>query len=190
MSEGNEPRILAEGRFLRLAVRDGWEFATRQRGVRAVVAIVAITDAREIVLVEQHRRSVERRVIELPAGLVGDEPGHEHEPIADAARRELLEETGFDAREWRHVGGGPPSCGMSDEVVDIYLATGLSRIGEGGGVAGEDIRVHVVPLAEADAWLRARMAEGLMVDPKTWAGLFFAGSAPAAPGQAERDRLP
>jgi ADP-ribose pyrophosphatase len=79
---------------------------------------------------------------------------------------------------------------MSDEVVDIYLATGLSRIGEGGGVAGEDIRVHVVPLAEADAWLRARMAEGLMVDPKTWAGLFFAGSAPAAPGQAERDRLP
>lgn len=64
---------------------------------------------------------------------------------------------------------------MSDEIVTIFFASGLERVGQGGGDGDEDITVHHVPLESAPQWLDARMTEGIMVDPKIYAGLFWAG---------------
>ena len=69
---------------------------------------------------------------------------------------------------------GPPSAGVTSEVVTLFRARGLSKAGPGGGVDGEAITVHEVPLAGAEAWLLRREATGALVDPKVWAGLWFA----------------
>jgi ADP-ribose pyrophosphatase len=165
--------VIGEGRFLRLVVRRGWEMAER-KAVTEIAVIVAVTPAGELLLVEQHREAVGGTVLELPAGLAGDEPGREHEPLEEAARRELLEETGWDCERVERLSAGPPSSGMSSEVVTLLRAHGLSRRGEGGGTADEGITVHAVPLGEAPEWLRERERGGTLVDPKVWAGLWFA----------------
>jgi 8-oxo-dGTP pyrophosphatase MutT (NUDIX family) len=92
-------RILAEGKFLRLVVENGWEWVER-RNTQGAVVIAAITEHNEIVLIEQYRIPLAARVIELPAGLAGDEPGSRHEALIEAARRELLEETGYFGSTW------------------------------------------------------------------------------------------
>lgn len=162
---------LYEGRFLRL-VRDGrWEYVSRVRGTGGA-AIVAVTPAREVVLVEQFRHPVQARTIELPAGIVGDDSNGETPELA--AERELEEETGFRPARVERLMQGPSAPGLTSEATYMVLATGLSRIHAGGGVAGEDITPHVVPLNEAVQWLAARAAEGLLIEPKVYAGLFFA----------------
>src|SRR5579863_5320154 len=99
-------RVLAHGRYLTLVDTAGWEYVTRHN-VTGIVVLVAVTADREVVLVEQHRNAVGKSVIELPAGLVGDIPGQEAESLMVAAHRELVEETGFEAREMVELGGGP-----------------------------------------------------------------------------------
>ena len=89
-------KTLYAGRWLRLVADGHWEYVTRNRDVEAV-AIVAVTDDRQLLLVEQFRIPLGRICIELPAGLVGDDPGHEGEGLDIAASRELLEETGYQA---------------------------------------------------------------------------------------------
>jgi ADP-ribose pyrophosphatase len=165
--------ILAEGRFLRLVRRGRWEFAERNNATAAVV-IVAVTDDARIILVEQERAPLGRRVIELPAGLVGDEPGGTHESVLSAARRELLEEAGYEASELWEIMSGPTSAGLSTEVVTLVAARGLRKVGAGGGTEHEVVEVHAVALHEAPQWLEARMRAGVMVDPKVYAGLYFA----------------
>lgn len=169
---------LARGKHLSLVRAGGWEFATRPT-VSGVVAVVAVTRGGKIVLIEQHRAPVRSRVIELPAGLAGDVPGEEHEDLAAAARRELLEETGYRAGDMRCVACGPPSAGMIDEIVTFFLATGLRRTGPGGGDGSEDIQVHLVPLKTADRWLERRAKAHALIDPKVYAGLYFAQQAAA-----------
>jgi ADP-ribose pyrophosphatase len=166
------PASLAEGRFLRLVAVRGWEYVER-RNASGVIAIAALTDDRRLVMVEQYRPPVGRRVIELPAGLVGDDPGAADEPLETAARRELEEETGFTARELSLVAVGPSSAGLTSEVITFFTARGLTRTGDGGGVAGEDIVVHLVPLDDIRAWLDRRLGEGVLIDPKIYAGLYF-----------------
>ncbi|MDQ6828181.1 MAG: NUDIX hydrolase [Gemmatimonadota bacterium] len=168
-----ESRTLYEGRYLRICSVDGWEYVQRTRGVGAAL-IVAITGAREIVLVEQFRIPVNGRVIELPAGLIGDIDAADTDARA-AALRELHEETGYEATDLVPLMDGPSSQGLSSEMLSLFLATGLTRTGDGGGSdEGEEIEVHVVPLAVAPAWLEARRAAGTLVDPRVYAGLFFA----------------
>lgn len=165
-----------QGRHLQVCVEGRWEWAQRVRA-SGVVAIVALTgDA--IVLVEQHRIPVGAQVIELPAGLAGDLDDAADEAMVDAARRELLEETGFVADTWRHVHHGPTSAGMSDETVHLFVAQGLTRVDAGGGDATEDIVVHVVPLADVRRFLAACAARGALVDHKVLTGLWLAGVAP------------
>src|SRR5688500_16928283 len=120
-------QVLASGKFLRLVRRGRWEYADRVNSSGAVV-IVAVTDDGRLVLTEQHRLPLDRRVIELPAGLAGDEPGQSDEDFSLAARRELLEETGYECREMIELMTGPTSAGLSTEIVTMFLARGLSKV--------------------------------------------------------------
>ncbi len=171
--DNSPPEVLFESRHLRLLKRGHWEYVERPR-TSGIVAILAITDASEIVLVEQYRIPVQSRVIEIPAGLAGDIAGSESEELAEAARRELLEETGYDAKKMDFLTQGPPSAGLSTEVVTFFRARGLTKVAEGGGDDSEDIQVHVVPLADLDSWIKAREREGCLVDYKVYATLYFA----------------
>lgn len=164
--------ILHAGRFLDLVAENRWEFV-RRRNATAVVGILAVTPADELLLVEQHRIPVGAPVIELPAGLVGDEQADED--LCTAAARELVEETGWQPGACRILARGPSSAGLTNEVVTLIRATDLRAIGPGGGVAGEDITVHCIPVADVPAWLAARTAEGILIDHKVHAGLWWLG---------------
>src|SRR4051812_28799357 len=89
--------LLCEGKHVRLFRIGHWEFADRVKGSGAVV-IVAITPEGNLLLTEQFRLPVNANVIELPAGIAGDIDGQEKEELATAAHRELLEETGYEAK--------------------------------------------------------------------------------------------
>ena len=166
-------QILAEGQYLRLIRQGHWEFAERNNATGAVV-IVALTRQGKLLLTEQYRVPVQATVIELPAGLVGDIPGSEEEAWSVAAHRELLEETGYFARKIKRLTAGPISAGFGTEMLSFFLAQNIEKIEPGGGVEGEDIRVHEVALERVPAWLRKKERQGLLVDPKVFAGLFFA----------------
>jgi len=165
-----------KGRYLSLLERDGWEFASRSNA-SGVVVIIPVTAAGEIILVEQYRKPVGTTVIELPAGLVGDHVDPD-ESILSAAGRELEEETGFSAASLELLMNCPSSAGMSDEIVSFVLASGLERVGPGGGDESEEIEVHVIPLQEVDGWLKRQQAEGKPMDPKIYAALYWLNSKP------------
>jgi ADP-ribose pyrophosphatase len=160
-----------KGRYLSMLERNNWEFVSRSNA-SAVVALVAVTADQEIVLVEQFRKPVDARVIEIPAGLVGDHEDPD-EPILLAAARELEEETGYAAEKMELLMECPSSAGMSDEVITFIRASGLTRVGPGGGDASEDIETHVIPLTEVDDWLAAQQAAGMSLDPKVFTALYW-----------------
>jgi ADP-ribose pyrophosphatase len=164
-------RTVWEGKWLRMRQQGRWEYVERTNDRGMAVIIIAATPDGNIVLVEQERVPVGRRTIEMPAGLVGDLAAGER--VEDAAARELLEETGWQAGHIEVLLTGPTSSGMSGEEVVFVRATGLTRVHEGGGDETERITVHEVPIAEAPRWLCARMAEGFAMDPKLWAGLWL-----------------
>ena len=167
----SEPeQILMQGRHVTLYARKGWEFVSRNTH-RPAVGIVAITDDERIVLVEQYRPPVGRRVVELPAGLAGDVAGQEGESLLLAAQRELLEETGYAASRWTELGAGFSSPGLTDESIVLFLAEGLERVEAGGGDETESITIHEPPLIHVAQWLKTH---GSAVDLKLWAGLFAA----------------
>jgi ADP-ribose pyrophosphatase len=139
----------------------------------AAAVIVAVTENRELVLVEQYRIPLSCRVIELPAGLVGDLAECKGEGLIEAARRELIEETGFDAAQFEILFEGPSTSGLANEVYTMLMAKNVRRVAAGGGDESEDIQVHVVPLDELDGWLDARRRDGLMVSPKIYSALYF-----------------
>ena len=118
----------------------------------------------KLLLTEQYRIPVARRVIELPAGLVGDLPGNATESPTDAARRELLEETGYEAGDVTYLISGPLSPGLISEIITFFKATGLRRVSKGGGEGHEQIQVHEIPLAQVDIWLGQKGVGGPMID--------------------------
>ena len=145
MPDRHKPRMITEGRWLNFVARGGWEYAER-RAISGIVGIVAVTDDRRLILVEQYRPPVDAPVIELPAGLVGDEPGRADEPLVEAARRELIAEAGY----------------------------GVKSISAGGGESHENRTCHGGPLYALDAWLVERQAAGRLIDLKIYAGLYLA----------------
>jgi len=161
---------LYEGKYLALVKEGHWEYAERV-GATGAAIILAITAEEKVLLVEQYRIPVHARTIELPAGITGD--SGENESDAEAAKRELLEETGFDAANIEPLITGPASSGLTSETVTIFLATDLKRVHAGGGIENEKITVHEIPLAELDAWLARKQAQGCMVEPKLYAALYF-----------------
>jgi ADP-ribose pyrophosphatase len=151
-----------EGKHIIVIERGGWEFVERKKGKEAV-AIIAVTDDDQLIFVEQYRRAVDAKVIDWPAGLVGDDG--ESDP-ARTAKKELEEETGFTCERVEFLTKGPTSPGITSELVSFYRAHGVQRSGKGE----EEITVHLVPPAKAADWLRARRE---MIDAKIWAGLYF-----------------
>lgn len=160
---------LFTARHLRLVRRGNWEFVQRT-GVTGVVVLLAVTDDRRLLLVEQYRPPVGARVLELPAGLAGDLGPEE---LESAAARELEEETGWAPTRLERLTSGPVSAGLSDEILTLFRCGGLSRVGSGGGDASEDIQVHAVPLDEVRGFLREHQARGGLVDLKVWVGMAF-----------------
>src|SRR5262249_51913498 len=135
--------------------------------------IAAVTDADELILVEQYRIPMQCRVLDLPAGLAGDDPGTAGEATIDAARRELFEETGYEGADWHFAIHGPASPGLATEVYTLFVVRNVKKTGPGGGDARESIKVHTVPLAKLDEWLDAKQQSGVIVDPKIYLGRYF-----------------
>jgi len=164
---------LHTSKFLALIKEGHWEYVNRVNATGAAL-ILAVTAEQKILLVEQYRIPVHARTIELPAGIIGDEPGSSEESHAEAARRELLEETGYAAEQIEALTTGSACSGITSERVTLFRASGLRRVGPGGGVAQEDITVHEVSLTEMVPWLEVKAKSGVLIDPKVYAGLFFA----------------
>ena len=156
------------GRFLELvSVRTDWggewEFVRRTNCERAVV-ILGITPDGQVPLVHQLRPPVGEPVWELPAGLM-DNPA---ETMEETARRELLEETGYEAEQIILAGFCPASPASSTLILDFVLATGLRWVGISRGDEGHEIHVELVPLGELPTLLYERMMAGELVDMRIW----------------------
>jgi ADP-ribose pyrophosphatase len=172
MSSAESSELIGEGSFLRLCRRGGWEYVERVNAT-GVVAMLAITDDDEILFVEQFRPAVNARVLELPAGLVGDVEGDDS--LETAANRELVEETGYRAARVEPLVSIPSSAGLTTETTVLFRCSELAKVGPGGGDDTEDITVLPVKRSEAGAWVARRIADGMLVDAKVFAGLYYAG---------------
>ncbi|MBM4140620.1 MAG: NUDIX hydrolase [Nitrospira sp.] len=174
MTEKNTNKIIGkktvlEGKFLRCvlttyidssgAVRE-WESFERVN-CKGIVAIVAVTDNKEILLIRQFRPPVNGYVIEFPAGL-----NDRGDTFEEAAKRELLEETGYSAGELIFLTKGPMSSGASGEILTVFLAKGIEFKGIGERDETEDIEVLKVPINGLDHRLSVLQSEGNYVDLK------------------------
>jgi len=165
--------VVWQGTHVHIKRKGKWEFVSRNTQ-RPAVGIVAMHDDGRVILVEQFRPPVGESLVELPAGLAGDVVGAENEALLIAAQRELQEETGYTAAHWQQLITGYSSPGLTDESVCLFLARGLSKTSDGGGVEGESIQLHEIPIDEVIPWLVKR---NQAVDIKLLAGLFAAQQA-------------
>lgn len=163
---------LHEGAWLSLRRRGRWEYAERTHGGEGLaVIIVSVTPNDDVLFVDQFRVPLGAPTIEFPAGLVAD--SHDADTIEEAARRELVEETGWSASRVEVLLTGPTSAGMTNERIAFARASDLTKVGPGGGVGTEEIVVHEVPKADAAAWLMRKGRDGYELDLKLWAGLWL-----------------
>ncbi len=128
------------------------------------VAIVALTDDRQLLLERQYRYPPRREFIEIPAGKL--EPG---EPHLATAKRELLEETGYDAGEWTSLCTVDTSIGYTDERIELFLARKLIKKTRKLD-PGEFLEVFLLPFDDAVAMVR----DGRISDVKTVAAILWA----------------
>lgn len=128
------------------------------------VVILPFLDSRTVVLVRQYRYPLARHFYEIPAGKIdaGETP-------RQTARRELKEECGYAARKWRRLTTIHPCIGYSDERIELFLARGLTHVGDAPD-DGELLEVVPMKLAAALRWVR----EGKITDEKTVIGLLWA----------------
>jgi 8-oxo-dGTP pyrophosphatase MutT (NUDIX family) len=139
-----------------------WE-ALERVGINGIVVMVAITPNGSVLLEKQFRPPLGRDVIELPAGLV--DPGESREA---AAKRELIEETGWEARSIEFLTECPISTGASTEILSAYLCTGLTPVGKNGGDDNEIIEVIEVPLTDVRNYLMTMQKTGTLIDMKVF----------------------
>jgi len=164
-------KYLHRGKFLEMIDRDGWAFVRRPK-LTGIVGIVAVTPENELILIEQYRPPLGKNVIEIPAGLAGDLDAGES--LAIAAKRELLEETGYRAGKVKKVAEGTSSAGLTDEVITLFVATGLKRVADPPRDESEQITLHLVPLDEVESFCAKAQRKGKQVDLKVYSALHFA----------------
>lgn len=164
--------VLKKGKYIHFFRRDEWEYIERCN-CTGIVIILAVNDDGKVILTEQFRIPVNRNVIEFPAGLVNDRKKKKTESVVAAAKRELFEETGYQARRMRVLVKGPGSSGSSSDVMTFVRAEDIRKVGEGGGDLTETIKVHEVFIHEIDFWLQKQSRRGFFIDPKIYAGLYF-----------------
>jgi ADP-ribose pyrophosphatase len=158
-----------KGKIINLRV-DTVELPSGKKTKREIVehagctAIVAIDSEKNVILVRQYRKPVERMLLEIPAG--GIEP--DEDPL-DCARRELEEETGFSAGRWEHLSMFYTSPGFCTEFMHLYLATDLKSVKRAAD-DDEHIEVVRVPLKKTIELV----ASGEVCDAKSIAGLLMA----------------
>lgn len=152
----------------RVRLPDGAESAREYIRHPGAVAIVALLEDGRVLLERQFRYPLARVFVEIPAGKL--EPGEDH---LDTAKRELLEETGYVAADWRRLGLIHNAIGYSDEGIEIWLARGLA-LRQQQLADGEFLEVFSLPLAEAQAMAR----DGRLTDVKTIVGLLWAEARP------------
>jgi ADP-ribose pyrophosphatase len=164
-------RIISEGnfvRFVRTAYTDSsgklreWESFERVN-CNGIVVIVPVTDNNVVLLIRQFRPPVNGYVVEFPAGL-----NDKGETLEAAARRELIEETGYSASEMVFLTEGPMSSGSSGEILTAFFARGLEFKGIGERDETEDIEVLEVPMDKLEDTLSAFRSEGDYVDLKIY----------------------
>lgn len=213
-----DSHVLHQGRYLtfridRVRRADGSDATRDVCGHPGAVAILAIDDEDNLLLVRQYRHPAGQVLLEIPAGTLDPAPdGHGVEHHATAARRELEEETGYRAGSWELLTSFWTAPGFATELMHLYLATGLRRVedvgAEDGGRRGpdEDERLHLVSLPWRVALAMAEAGE--IHDAKTLIGLLWlsrlrdriepeagldqerAGAdRPEAPAPGGRDRL-
>jgi len=163
-------RTVWEGKFLRCVITTyvdskgatrEWEFFERVN-CKGIVAIVPVTDDKEVLLVRQFRPPVNGYVIEFPAGLMSER----EDILKEAAMRELLEETGYSAGNMVYLTEGTLSSGASGEVLSAFLATGLVFRGMGKQDETEDIEVIKIPIGEIYQQLSDLRSDGNLIDLK------------------------
>lgn len=163
-----ESRIAFEGVFLKLMVdhvraADGHEATREYLRHPGAVMMIPLLDNGEVVLERQFRYPFGRTFIEFPAGKI-----EQDEELLACAQRELLEETGYVAREWIYLGGFHNAIAYSDEKIEVYLARGLSHVGANVD-AGEVLEVFTAPWRELFGWIR----DGTLTDVKTIVGAYW-----------------
>jgi ADP-ribose pyrophosphatase len=172
-SRFNEETLTSEEVFGGLLLRvhrdkvrlpDGHESVREWVAHPGAVVVVAVLDNGKLLFERQYRYPLRRVFIELPAGKI--DPG---EHVLDTARRELREETGYKARNWRHLGTMHPCIGYSNERIEIFLAQGLTYVGH---ELDDGEILEVIELSVHDALLSVR--DGEITDAKTVTALLWA----------------
>lgn len=167
-----ERRVLHRGRFITFRL-DTIQDAAGRRHLREVVehpgavCVIPLLGS-DVLMVRQYRTPIGRVLLELPAGTLDRLPDGSIEDPAVAAPRELAEETGYRAAEWRRLGCFWSAPGFTEELMHLYLATGLSPIeGYQGPDIDEHLEVRRLPWREAVAMAGA----GEIQDAKSLVGL-------------------
>jgi len=157
------------GRILKV-YKDDVLFPNGTIGTREVVyhkeaaAVVAVDENDEILIVTQYRYALGRELQELPAGLIDD-----GENPLEAAKRELREETGYEAAEWKKLTTIHTSPGSHNEVLHIFAASGLKKAGDQHLDEDEFLTAKKVPLKEALNMINT----GAITDAKTVVGILM-----------------
>lgn len=164
-----ESEYIYKGKILNLR-RDKVETKSGRTSYREIIehnggsVAVAVTENRDIILVKQFRKAMERDMIELPAGKI-----ERDENPKDTIIRELEEETGYRASKVNLLGEFHPSVGYTSETLYIYLAEQLTK-GNTNFDTDEDIEILIVPLSQAVDWV----VQGKITDGKSMAGILLA----------------
>ena len=168
--------VIKRGRILEFRI-DTVETGDGHRSTRDIaghpggVCMVAIDAQDRVLLVRQWRHAIGSGLLEIPAGTLDRGPDGSVEDHAVAAARELEEETGSRAGEWRYLGSFYTAPGFTSELMHLYLATSLTAVDEGGLTPDEDERLELQPIPFQDALSMAERGE--FRDAKSIIGLFW-----------------